>query len=442
MPIHILGIDHELYNQCDKEALWRELFCMFQRGAEYTILKEDIERLNAATEMYKLSTPEDDLINKKADELTLDYLVNLSLPLMRGSKPENTIDLLNKLTYNSAIERTDGFFGEGLKGNGILSDLVPTQFTKDTAAFITNHKDWMITNMNVARKPIDDGLISLINYMSLGRVKENKDKLHYDQIWHLSLELELSNGTNKKYIRFEKNQTPQIFPLTQLGSGLINVLGKFKNYVKNKLKVTINNALDTDPKTVQVMKVYLREPINFFEFIINGIKRVGENAFFRYSAIQYNCQHFVMNLLLANGINNPQNKKFVAYYKADNQNQSEEVRVEWFLPYFGFFGRGQDSHTAKRVKFLMDNVDKFVSVIERDKVRTFPQDMQVRVLVNQDNKCAVCGDNLLMVDAEADHIVEHSKGGLTEESNCQMLHKDCHKNKTRQFMTKQVEVVE
>ena len=65
MPIHILGIDHELYNQCDKEGLWRELFCMFQRGAEYTILKEDIERLNAATEMYKLSTPEDDLISKK-----------------------------------------------------------------------------------------------------------------------------------------------------------------------------------------------------------------------------------------------------------------------------------------------------------------------------------------------------------------------------------------
>jgi hypothetical protein len=65
MPIHILGIDHDLYNQCDKEALWRELYYMFQRGAEYTILKEDIERLNAATEMYKLSTPEDDLISKK-----------------------------------------------------------------------------------------------------------------------------------------------------------------------------------------------------------------------------------------------------------------------------------------------------------------------------------------------------------------------------------------
>jgi len=65
MPIHILDIDHELYNKCDKDQLWRELFCMFQMGANYKLLGEDIAKLNAATESYKLSTPEDDLINKK-----------------------------------------------------------------------------------------------------------------------------------------------------------------------------------------------------------------------------------------------------------------------------------------------------------------------------------------------------------------------------------------
>jgi predicted P-loop ATPase len=65
IPIHILDIDHELYNQCDKAALWRELYYMFQAGFEYTILKEDIAKLNAATEMFKLSTPEEDLIHKK-----------------------------------------------------------------------------------------------------------------------------------------------------------------------------------------------------------------------------------------------------------------------------------------------------------------------------------------------------------------------------------------
>ena len=65
IPLHILDIDHDLYNQCDKAALWRELYYMFQIGIEYTILKEDILKLNEATEMFKLSTPEDDLINKK-----------------------------------------------------------------------------------------------------------------------------------------------------------------------------------------------------------------------------------------------------------------------------------------------------------------------------------------------------------------------------------------
>jgi hypothetical protein len=65
IPLHINDIDHDLYNQCDKAALWRELYQMFQAGCEYTILKEDIIKLNQATEMFKLSTPEDDLINKK-----------------------------------------------------------------------------------------------------------------------------------------------------------------------------------------------------------------------------------------------------------------------------------------------------------------------------------------------------------------------------------------
>jgi predicted P-loop ATPase len=63
--INILGINQELYNKCDKVGLWRELFAMYQMGAEYRILGDEILELNEATEMFKLSTPEDDLINKK-----------------------------------------------------------------------------------------------------------------------------------------------------------------------------------------------------------------------------------------------------------------------------------------------------------------------------------------------------------------------------------------
>jgi predicted P-loop ATPase len=58
-------INHDMYNSCDKVGLWRELFCMYQMGANFKILGDDILKLNQSTEMFKLSTPEEDLIHKK-----------------------------------------------------------------------------------------------------------------------------------------------------------------------------------------------------------------------------------------------------------------------------------------------------------------------------------------------------------------------------------------
>jgi hypothetical protein len=54
-----------MYNSCDKVGLWRELFCMYQMGANFKILGDDILKLNQSTEMFKLSTQEEDLIHKK-----------------------------------------------------------------------------------------------------------------------------------------------------------------------------------------------------------------------------------------------------------------------------------------------------------------------------------------------------------------------------------------
>jgi predicted P-loop ATPase/uncharacterized protein YciI len=67
IPIHINNINHDFYNQCDKAALWRELYAMFCAGFEYTILKEEIELLNQSTDAFKHSTPEEDLIHKKLE---------------------------------------------------------------------------------------------------------------------------------------------------------------------------------------------------------------------------------------------------------------------------------------------------------------------------------------------------------------------------------------
>jgi hypothetical protein len=65
IPIHILGIDQNEYNKCDKEGLWRELYAMYRAGWDYTVLRQEIEELNESTNSFKHSTPEEDLIHKK-----------------------------------------------------------------------------------------------------------------------------------------------------------------------------------------------------------------------------------------------------------------------------------------------------------------------------------------------------------------------------------------
>jgi predicted P-loop ATPase len=65
IPIHIVDINQDAYNKCDKVGLWRELYAMYRDGWNYTILRQDIEELNESTSAFKHSTPEEDLIHKK-----------------------------------------------------------------------------------------------------------------------------------------------------------------------------------------------------------------------------------------------------------------------------------------------------------------------------------------------------------------------------------------
>jgi predicted P-loop ATPase len=65
IPIHILDINQDFYNDCNKVQLWRELYAMYMSGFDYTILKEEIQELTNSTGYFKHSTPEEDLIHRK-----------------------------------------------------------------------------------------------------------------------------------------------------------------------------------------------------------------------------------------------------------------------------------------------------------------------------------------------------------------------------------------
>jgi len=212
-------------------------------------------------------------------------------------------------------------------GKGLLTDLVPAKYPTPVKAFIDSHKDWLITRITLARKPVEQGSYKLLNLISLGKLKRNQDALNYDMLYHLSLELELTNGPNKEYIRIELNHVIQLNKLNQLGAGISESFDKVIKLAKQKLQVVIQKASETDPKILTYLKVPIKKPIPFFEFLEKGRKRAGDERFFKYHAIDFNCQAFVNNLLIANGLMTDTIRKFVS------QDAQKLLKgSEWFKP--------------------------------------------------------------------------------------------------------------
>lgn len=63
-------------------------------------------------------------------------------------------------------------------------------------------------------------------------------------------------------------------------------------------------------------------------------------------------------------------------------------------------------------------------------IRKFPDAVRNRVYTKQKGICPICGEHFAITKMEADHIIPWSKGGKTVESNCQMLCKQCNKDKS------------
>ncbi len=62
-------------------------------------------------------------------------------------------------------------------------------------------------------------------------------------------------------------------------------------------------------------------------------------------------------------------------------------------------------------------------------IRAFPEPVKRRVYERQKGKCAICGEAFEIRAMHADHIKPWVDGGKTEESNCQMLCRDCNLKK-------------
>ena len=63
-------------------------------------------------------------------------------------------------------------------------------------------------------------------------------------------------------------------------------------------------------------------------------------------------------------------------------------------------------------------------------LRAFKAGVKHKVYLEQNGKCAICGEPFEIDGMEADRVTPWSTGGKTTEDNCQMLCKPCNRKKS------------
>ena len=148
------------------------------------------------------------------------------------------------------------------------------QFPKNARDFLTKYKDADISNFVIRKNPIQSGVEKVLNFISQGKYNEIKSDYAYDTMYHLRLDFEI-NG---------------------------------RNYMTEKTaNVQFRNAMTNEND--EVLKLG-GGPIKLITAVEKTMKKMGAN-FFSYDAFTNNCQNYVMNFLLANGLLTSEAKSFI-----------------------------------------------------------------------------------------------------------------------------------
>lgn len=148
----------------------------------------------------------------------------------------------------------------------------PPQFREILLNFGNSH----IKNMVVCRTPIEKTIDAIANVISFGNWEKAKEKLNYDNMFHLFLVIRLDDDL---VFRLEKNQ---VLNLEKIDTRFL------------------------EQKNLQRMDIDLRPnvlpPQNFTNMLNSFLSDFGPENLFLYDAQYANCQDFITKLLESNGL--------------------------------------------------------------------------------------------------------------------------------------------
>jgi hypothetical protein len=185
-------------------------------------------------------------------------------------RPSNTsLNLVQNGTENNdTLDVHGGSLIDGFKG--VRNYYPPSSYHVLKDNF--NHK---IVTMRVFRRPVSGAIEKALNLVSMGKWGQSKQKYGYDTFFHVGMIVTLSNG---KKLVIEKNHVINI----DYADGL------------------------QDPKKWGLpysdMKRVSMRPEKLGEFMNKVEQKMGAENMFHYSPFSKNCQNFLLNALLANGL--------------------------------------------------------------------------------------------------------------------------------------------
>jgi hypothetical protein len=222
---------------------------------------------------------------------------------------QNVIKHLNKFGIQKELS------GDGLKdyvknGYNFIRNFVSGPRngpSPQVRVFLEKYGDHTIVALRVARKPIFGVIDKIANLISLGRWNRQKNKLNYDDVFHLYMVMRLSDGS---IIRIDKNQVVVIAPEL------------FEAPTAETMDVNLNNNV-----------------ISLKQLITRGEQSVGLSNYWVYNPTTNNCQKFVIDTLNANNLLTSDLQKFIL--------QDAKLLIEKSNPIMGPIATGVTNVAAR-----------------------------------------------------------------------------------------------
>ncbi len=146
-----------------------------------------------------------------------------------------------------------------------------SDFTNSSKAVLKENGNKKIVEIELFRSPIDTNISSVLNAITLGKLKAN-----YDELFHLGMVVTLEDGTK---VLIEKNENI--------------VISKQLYQAQETMNVPVDKEMTLDA------------------LLLRTKQRMGEDNFFKYGAFDHNCQDFILNILNANNMLTSENEKFI-----------------------------------------------------------------------------------------------------------------------------------